>query len=91
MWQSAAPQRQTGRSNKATKTRGGTGGAGGARALTEHPNVGGRGEPPEVDRLRCHPLDRKFAFRRCNGKQASDDVTGHINKKRRRRRRGWRD
>ena len=31
-------------------------------ANAEHPNVAGGGETPEVDRLGCHPFDRKFAF-----------------------------
>lgn len=31
--------------------------------LTEHPDVAGCGEAPEVDGLRGHPLNGKFAFR----------------------------
>lgn len=31
--------------------------------LTEHPDVAGCGEAPEVDGLGGHPLNRKFAFR----------------------------
>lgn len=33
------------------------------KPLTEHPYVTGGGEAPEVDGLRSHPLNRKFAFR----------------------------
>lgn len=36
--------------------------------LTEHPDIAGRGEAPEVDGLGGHPLNGKFAFR-CYKKQ----------------------
>ena len=32
--------------------------------LTEHPDITGRREPPEVDALRGHPLDRQLALGR---------------------------
>lgn len=30
--------------------------------LTKHPNVASDCESPKIDRLWCHPLDRKFTF-----------------------------
>lgn len=37
--------------------------------LTEHPDIAGRGEAPEVDGLGSHPLNGKFAFRSYKIKQ----------------------
>ena len=32
------------------------------KKLTKHPDIAGRGEPPEVDALRGHPLDGQLAL-----------------------------
>ncbi len=44
------------------------------KALTKHPDVTGRGKPPEVYGFRSHPFDGQFPFRSCKTQYCSQTI-----------------